>query len=296
MNPNKSKRIILGGVALVLALGTIRWWTSKTEAPARTATIVEPEALVAPPRPGVRSQPAARSASPKVASARTPKQPSSPPQQRLFVEWKGTWYAAEILSSSTGSNFIRYSGYGPEWDEWVTPERMRYSDPLSAPPQNPSTPADSSPAQAARMTPEPGDPVVLWGNQWWRAEVLKTEGDKSLIRYVGYGAEWDEWVGTDRFKVYSEDDARNSTATAALTYPFTLTETASVPEPDVSFSPLVQGRPAQGDLLVEWGKQWWPAEILKQEGASYFIRYKGYGTNWNEWVTLERLGIYSGLE
>ena len=42
------------------------------------------------------------------------------------------------------------------------------------------------------------------------------------------------------------------------------------------------------------GKQLSPAEILKQEGASYFIHYKGYGTNWDEWVTLERLGVHSG--
>jgi hypothetical protein len=298
MNSNKSLRIILSGVLLVLAAATLRWWMSKPDDSARTTTIVEPESprIATSQRSAVRLQPAARSVSTRAASARTPTQPFSPTQQRLFVEWKGIWYAAEILASTADSHYIRYSGYGPEWDEWVTPERMRYSDPLSAPPQNPSTPTDSSPAQAVRMMPEPGDPVVLWGNQWWRAEVLQTEGDKSLIRYVGYGAEWDEWVAADRFKVYSEDDARNRTTTAALTYPFRLTETASVPEPDVSFSPLVQGRPAQGDLLVEWGKKWWPAEILKQEGTSYFIHYKDYGTNWDEWVALDRLGTYSGVE
>lgn len=135
----------------------------------------------------------------------------------------------------------------------------------------------------------PGDPVVFWGGRWWRAEVLQTDGGHSLIRYVGYGAEWDEWVGTDRFKVYSEEDARINAPTE------TLPGTTALPNPEANRT-LVQGEPAQGDLLVEWGQQWWPGEILKQEGENYFIHYKGYGNNWDEWVTPERLGIYSGDE
>jgi hypothetical protein len=95
----------------------------------------------------------------------------------------------------------------------------------------------------------------------WRADVLQTQGDKTLIRYVGYGPEWDEWVGADRFKVYSEEDTRNNAATA------TLPETTALVEPAINAPSLVQGSPAKGDLLVEWGKQWWPAEILRQEGT-----------------------------
>jgi len=299
MKPNKSLRFVLSGMLLVLGAATLGWWLSRPETPATTVTNFESEApvVVAPRRPGVRFQPAVRS-----GSARISNQPTPASQEKLCVEWKGTWYSAEILASSNGSNYIRYSGYGPEWDEWVTAERMRYSSPLEAPPQNTSTPTDVPPAQDVRMTPEPGDSVVLWGNRWWRAEVLQTEGDKSLIRYVGYGAEWDEWVGADRFKVYSEEDARNSAATATLTYSVTAPEAVTIPEavtapePEINRSSLVQGSPAQGDLLVEWGSFWWPAEILKQEGASYLIHYKGYGTNWDEWVTLERVGFYSGAE
>jgi hypothetical protein len=301
MNWNKSVRIILGAVLLMLVAGAVRWCLSETvstesrlQATAGAATIAEPEALesATPRRPAVRFQPFPRS-----ASVRTASEPASPAAQKLYVDWKGTWYAAEILASSNGSNCIRYSGYGAEWDEWVTPDRMRYSDPLEAPPQNRGTPPDATAALAVRMTPEPGEPVVLWGNRWWRAEVLQTEGDKSLIRYVGYGAEWDEWVGTDRFKLYSEEDARKSAATATLTYPLTVPESlATVPEPELNRSSFVQGSPAKGDLLVEWGNMWWPAEILKQEGSSYLIHYKGYGTNWDEWVTLQRIGQFTVTE
>ena len=302
MNSNKSLRIIVGGVLLVLAAAALRWALFKPEGPAATDTAAALEQEQQAPgtttrqRPGVRNQPASRTASTRTASTRASNLPSQDAAKRLFVDWKGTWYPAEILSSANGSYFIRYSGYGSEWDEWVTPDRMRYSDPLEAPPQNRGTPPDSTVDLTVRMAPTPGDPVVLWGNQWWRAEVLRTEGDKSLIRYVGYGAEWDEWVGADRFKVYSEADAQNAAAKTTLTAEVAVPEATTLPVPQPDQTPVVQGRPAHGDLLVEWGKQWWPAEVVKQEGSSYFIHYKGYGTNWDEWVTFERLGIYSGTE
>jgi hypothetical protein len=189
-----------------------------------------------------------------------------------------------------GSNFIHYTGHGSNWDEWVTAERMRYSaEDLQA-----STP-DPGQAPAVRMTLEPGDAVAFHGSRWWRAEVLAAAGEQRLIRYVGYGEEWDEWVGPDRFKVYSEADAKNDAGMTSVFVP----EVPLAPERITTFelpmdpSPLVQGSPAQGELLVQWGNKWWPAEILKQEGNNYFIRYKNYGEQWDEWVTKERIGVYS---
>ena len=83
---------------------------------------------------------------------------------------------------------------------------MRYSDEDSAPPAATlaavETLPETPPAETVRTTPVPGDPVVLWGGRWWRAEILQTEGDQSLIRYVGYGSEWDEWITSERLGVY----------------------------------------------------------------------------------------------
>ena len=103
MNSSKSFRIILSGMLVVLAVGIVHLWLSDPDAPAGTSTFVQPNAPVidAPQRPGVRFQPAVRS-----APVRTTNPPTSSPEQRLYVEWKGTWYPAEILASSTGSNFI----------------------------------------------------------------------------------------------------------------------------------------------------------------------------------------------
>lgn len=43
--------------------------------------------------------------------------------------------------------------------------------------------------------------LVEWGGKWWPAKVLKAQDDKWYIHYDGYGAEWDEWVGTSRVKL-----------------------------------------------------------------------------------------------
>jgi hypothetical protein len=295
MKSNRFLRIIVVGSLLLFAIGALRQWLPKHQATDQVVTIVETESkesataafqpAFTPLRSRTWSEPATQPlpAAPAQALVQLP-------GQKLFVEWKGTWYPAEILASAAGSNFIRYTGYGSEWDEWVMDERMRHSDgdSVAAAEETAALPAspDVPSVATVRMTPEPGDPVVLWGNRWWRAEVLQTEDDHSLIRYVGYGAEWDEWVGTDRFKVYSVEDAVNSP----------LPETIAGLEPQLDHSPVVQGSPARGDLLVEWGKKWWPAEILQQEGNDYFIHYKNYGSHWDEWVTPERIGIYSGDE
>lgn len=44
----------------------------------------------------------------------------------LQVEWHGTYYPATVLRMThEGRVRIRYDGYGPEWDEDVTDERIR---------------------------------------------------------------------------------------------------------------------------------------------------------------------------
>jgi hypothetical protein len=82
------------------------------------------------------------------------------------------------------------------------------------------------------------------------------QGDKSPIRYVGYDAEWDEWVAADRCKVYPEEDARNSAATA------TLPERTALADPAINAPPLVHGTPCWwngvstgGPLRFETGRR-----------------------------------------
>jgi hypothetical protein len=44
------------------------------------------------------------------------------------------------------------------------------------------------------------DCQVLWGSTWFDAKILKKENDRWFIHYVGWGNNWDEWVGKERIR------------------------------------------------------------------------------------------------
>jgi hypothetical protein len=111
---------------------------------------------------------------------------AAPPAAPGAVEvlWGGTWWAAEVLESRAGVTRIHYTGWGPEWDEWVGPERIRSAAP-------------SRPLGSARV----GQRVeVEWHGTWWAAEVVAKKRGFYKIHYTGWGPEWDEWVEPPRMR------------------------------------------------------------------------------------------------
>lgn len=105
---------------------------------------------------------------------------------------------------------------------------------------------------------------VLWQGKWYPAAVKKARGDQAYIHYDGYGDNWDEWVGPDRIKCGSAAPA--ATARAA------------------SFS--------KGDAVsVKWKGTWYDARVtgVNKKGNSWKIHYDGYGDNWDEWVSQDRI-------
>lgn len=44
--------------------------------------------------------------------------------EAVFVEWKGSYWAAHVTALNIGSYKIHYDGYGPEWDEGVAASRI----------------------------------------------------------------------------------------------------------------------------------------------------------------------------
>lgn len=46
-------------------------------------------------------------------------------KKEIEVDWKGSWYPAEILEQDGDKYFIHYLGYDSSWDEWVTGDRIR---------------------------------------------------------------------------------------------------------------------------------------------------------------------------
>jgi hypothetical protein len=102
------------------------------------------------------------------------------------VLWKGTWYPATVTKVNDDQSrcFIRYTGYGSEWDEWVGQDRIRIKE-----------------AGASTAAFGVGDAVeVKWKGSWYPASVLETKNGKYKIHYDGYSNSWDEWVGPNRIR------------------------------------------------------------------------------------------------
>jgi hypothetical protein len=99
------------------------------------------------------------------------------------VEWSGSWYPAKVQKVDGTKFFIRYDGYGSEWDEWVSGARIKQVTGYNY------------------SCWGVGDVVsVEWKGSWYPAKILKAEGGRYLISYDGYGSEWDEWVTPARMR------------------------------------------------------------------------------------------------
>ena len=53
--------------------------------------------------------------------------------QRVEVQWGSTWWAAELLQVRGNQYYIHYTGWGNNWDEWVTDCRIRPCGPYGTP-------------------------------------------------------------------------------------------------------------------------------------------------------------------
>ena len=108
--------------------------------------------------------------------------PKDPLGERVEIFWKEQWYRGWILEKGNDKKKVkvRYAGFGPEWDEWVGPERWR--------PYKTLTLAAKTPVK------------VQWNKEWYKATILRSWEGLHLVHYVGFGPEWDEWVGPERIR------------------------------------------------------------------------------------------------
>lgn len=74
-----------------------------------------------------------------------------------------------------------------------------------------------APAAAAPSGNEKAEIEVQWKGKWWPATILKKDGDRTQIHYVGYGSEWDEWVTKERIRPVSDPASGGSTQAADKT-------------------------------------------------------------------------------
>jgi beta-lactamase regulating signal transducer with metallopeptidase domain/nitrous oxidase accessory protein NosD len=66
--------------------------------------------------------------------------------------------------------------------------------------------------EATKPAAEKAEIEVQWKDQWWPATILKKDGERTQIHYVGYGSDWDEWVTKDRIRPLTASAATDEKA------------------------------------------------------------------------------------
>jgi hypothetical protein len=97
----------------------------------------------------------------------------------VSVRWGGAWWPGLILEAKGDEYRVHYPGWGSEWDEWATKERLRFAVPTGT-----------------RTADVERDGTL------WQAVVLRSNGDRLFVHYLGWGADRDEWVGKDRVYLF----------------------------------------------------------------------------------------------
>lgn len=87
-----------------------------------------------------------------------------------------------MLAGREGACYVYYIGYSRAWGAWIGYDRVQ--------------PFASQGLLAGTAI------SVEWNGHWYAARVLRSYVGLHLIRYEGYGDEWDEWVLPRRLTQY----------------------------------------------------------------------------------------------
>ncbi len=136
------------------------------------------------------------------------------PGERVEVLDHARWYSSHVLSlRADGQIQVHYDGWASSYDEFIPRDRVRVFGPhnvsgtASEPP--PVSPTGGDPPGTAIASDAPlqqGDAVwALSQRQWYRAEIVRAARESRYeVRYIGYGAEWNETLGLDRLRARAE--------------------------------------------------------------------------------------------
>jgi hypothetical protein len=86
---------------------------------------------------------------------------------KVEILWSGSWYKGEVLEVNNGKYKIHYDGYGSNWDEWVTTERLRAQG-------NSTTSTSTSPENTSSGDSKYkiGQKVEALNVDWYKATVI----------------------------------------------------------------------------------------------------------------------------
>jgi hypothetical protein len=103
--------------------------------------------------------------------------------ERVMARSGGKTGKGKIVGVQNGKFRIHYYGWDDADDEWLTVAAL-------------------SPPNAPKSRFIVGQTVeVEWKGKWWKAKVQRVGDGLYFIRYDGYDASWDEWVGQRRIRV-----------------------------------------------------------------------------------------------
>lgn len=93
------------------------------------------------------------------------------------ADYRGAWYKSKITDEKDGKYHVHFFGWSSSWDEWVTPDKIRYSNDYDF-----------------------GREVEAEQNGvWYKALLIDSRyGTEYLVAYVGYDE--DEWVKKERIR------------------------------------------------------------------------------------------------
>ena len=127
---------------------------------------------------------------------------------KVQVRWRDGWYIASALRvEENGDVYVSFDGFGSEWNDTVTRDRIRLIAPGAGapaggqaekkqvlPPNNPVT-ADTKLEVGRKL-------LVSWHGKWYPGEVLSLKpAGKVKIHFTGWDDKYDEIVERDRLRV-----------------------------------------------------------------------------------------------
>lgn len=149
--------------------------------------------------------------------------------------WKDNWYNATVIKVEAGKAYVRYDDYGDKYHDWISFDRWR---PVAAPAptsvgvevlvNNGGVWVKATVIQerdgrylcrwaggegwfgagqwkpverAAAVTITVGTTgQAFWNDKWYKATILKVEGERVYVRYDDYGDKYNDWIPLDRWR------------------------------------------------------------------------------------------------
>lgn len=112
---------------------------------------------------------------------------------KVEILWSGSWYKGEVLEVNNDKYKIHYDGYGSNWDEWLTTERLRAQGNSAT-----STNTSSENTSSGNSKYKIGQHIEAWNVDWYKATVIgfgsgNYEG-YIKVHYGGYSSGSDQYI------------------------------------------------------------------------------------------------------